>query len=204
MGMNRGRLFMYGCVIYALCFIFCSESSPFNKIIKIESDLGSTLAGAATNVTNSPNPTNPLKMQLGMLAFYFEKEPMVHFIPDRTKKNSMLFFFPQTTISKDLYNSFMSTIDAHNQAQNQDSFTIQCEKVKKPIEGIRLIINYDTHSVIVDKKMVRSRALEPGVVFNFYNKKLLDNLKNKTKSVLNVSYKNRADGDRDREWYIKA
>lgn len=140
-----------------------------NKVVRVECDV--------------THKDDPLKMQFGRVTFYFENEPLVNYMPQREEKSSMVFFFPQATITKEMHAAFL-------QAFNKEGgfFSLHCEKIKKPIEGIRFAIDYDAHKVVIDKNSFRSSNLEPGVAFSFYNKALLNRLKNQTKGVLNISY----------------
>lgn len=172
MFINRARFFLISCLVINLCgVVLCIESGLPNKVVRIDCDL--------------THKTDPHTMQLGKMTFYFERDPIVNYMPSKEENDSMVFFFPQATISKDIHTSLMR---ACSTTQKDNCFAVHCEKVKKPIEGVRLVFSYDAGKVAIDKKSARSLQLEPGVVFSFYNKNLLDKIKNQTKSILNVSY----------------
>jgi len=125
------------------------------------------------------------RMQFGTVIFYFEHDPIVNYIPSRNKQDSLVFFFPQIAMPASVYHALSHALKIHK----NDCIDIQCHRVYKPIEGMELVILYDPDTVIVDRKMLRSSRLEPGVSFNFYNKQLIETLKNKSKGVLNISYR---------------
>lgn len=179
MGINRGRSFFlsyrgvksgFAVVVAFISISQAATKGVCNKVLRVECDVA--------------HRDDLLKMQLGRVTFYFEQEPLVNCMPHREEKNSMVFFFPQATISKEMHAAFLHALSK----EEGGFFTVHCEKVKKPIEGIRLAINYDAHKVVIDKNSFRSSNLEPGVAFSFYNKVLLDRLKNQTKGVLNITY----------------
>lgn len=172
MFINRSQFFFITCaVINLFCAVLQAKSGLSNKVVRVDCDL--------------THQADPHTMQLGKMTFYFEREPIVNCMPSKEESNSMVFFFPQASIAKDIHASLMR---ACSTAQKDNCLTVQCEKVKKPIEGIRLVFTYDAAKVAIDKKTARSLLLEPGVAFSFYNKNLIDRIKNQTKSILNISY----------------
>lgn len=141
-----------------------------NRLVQVECDL--------------VHRADASEMQFGTVVFYFEREPVVNCVPNRVPCDQMIFFFPQTTCSRDMHAALAKTFGSHEGG----FISLRCEHVKKPVEGMQLTVLCNDAKVVVDRMQVRSLQLKPGIMFNFYNKELLNTVKNKTKSLLRLSY----------------
>lgn len=123
---------------------------------------------------------------LGTVIFYFSKKPIVSFVPERGQdvdKTQKVFIFPKTTVK----NSYCkSSIREVNNTFGK-GYSMKIEQIKLPIDGVKVSILYNPKIVDFNYKIFESVADKKGVVFNFYNKKLIDKIKSKDDNVLCIA-----------------
>lgn len=153
-----------------ILFVQCLAAGT-NRLLHVESDLA--------------HKADANEMQFGTVTLYFEREPVVNSPVSKGSCDQVVFFFPQTTCPRDMQATLAKTFGSRSEG---DYISLRCEHVKKPIEGIQLTVLCNDAKVVIDRTQVRSFQLKPGIMFNFYNKELLNTVKNKTKSLLYLSY----------------
>lgn len=141
----------------------------------------STIIGNNTGNNLDGNLNNNL--ELGNLVFYFDSKPVINFIPERDQKNinpdgktQKTFIFPYAQIKDD---KLIKKVNS----ETGKGYKLKVERVNTPIKGLKVTLLYD-ESVFLDYKFFDSISGHKGIVFNFYNKNLIDKLKNLDDRVL--------------------
>jgi len=122
-------------------------------------------------------------LELGSVVFYFSKKPIVNFVPERNsdaKNIKKVFIFPKATLKG---NYCQTNVKKINDSYGV-GYSLKIEPIKLPIEGVKLSITYDPTIVKIDYKTFESIGDQQGVIFSFYNKRVINRIKNKEYSVL--------------------
>lgn len=142
---------------------------------------------------NEEERTN-LPLELGKVVFYFSRDPIVN---ERTKKiddkhaaTKAVFFFPTIDVKSAECKQMIKRL---NKIQSP-SYTIKVVIVEKPEKGISLIITYNAERVDFSYSSFESIGLQKGIVFTFYNKALINQLKNANSTILRTACNNRRPG----------
>lgn len=119
------------------------------------------------------------------ISCYFAKEPVCNSVPQKgvTEKNGtwqrLHFLFPMTKIET---TECLQMIKAISSKQEQ-SYSIAIHEVTAPIQGVLITVRYDTAVFGFEYEKFTSIQQQQGLVFTFYNKKVLQQLKNSAKPV---------------------
>lgn len=147
----------------------------------------STLVLHATNKLvkaehHTNNDVQPLNIELGTLVFYFERDPVYKMIENQSK-GKLVFEF--SDIASDADSAAM--IAAIN-ASKAPHYTIKIERMKKPTNGLRVVLSFNPDKIGVVVKNFPTIRMEKGVVFHVQNKELLSQLKSTAhKPVLSIA-----------------
>jgi len=160
-----------------LCKIFCLLISSSMLCAQYHNEVLKVLHNKNVEHVARDNAFQYDNIELGTVIFYFSQKPIVNFVPERSqdkKQAQKIFIFPKAVL-KNSYNS------------QGAGYSLKIESIKLPIEGVKLSITYDPNIVDFDYNVFESIANEKGVVFNFYNKQLIEKIKNKEDSVLCIA-----------------
>jgi len=165
-------------IVFYLLLVVCVAYSQYsNEVLQVFHN-----KAVGFVVSNSQKAGgNPL--ELGNVVFYFSEKPIVNFVPERKskeKKGKKVFIFPKAGLKSKICQNSVKQINTVSGV----GYSLKIEKVTLPIEGVKLSITYDPGSVKIDYKMFESVANKQGVIFSFYNKKLINKIKNKENNVL--------------------
>lgn len=174
--------------VCVFCLVLLSFSTidcvqKFNNILNVFHH-----TGGANSTYDSVLPKGTAQnLELGNLVFYFENKPIVNFVPDREKSDntsgissgmaSKVFIFPYSQIKDE---KLVSKI-------NNDTglgYKLKIERVTSPVKGVKITFLYDLSAVAFDYKFFDSIGNHKGVVFSFYNKNLIEKLKNLDDRIL--------------------
>lgn len=167
--MKKRQMLMMGMLV--LCGVACA--APANVIEQVFYHQG--------------NPKHPHHIELVSLVFYCKEDPIMNVLPDRqsqAEKVNHVFFFPQMQAQAQLF-------DKVNRIQTED-YSCRMEKVKTPIDGIRLTISYNPSKIVSRYELFDSIKAQKGVVFRFFNNSLIDTLRSQIKEVSVVASRERS------------
>ena len=128
-------------------------------------------------------------MELGCVKFYFSGNPIFNYVPERKKKKNRdkkasfatkVFVFPYANI-KDMRVANFINDDTKNK-----EFRLTIEKIKAPVQGVKLTVVYNPEKIELDYACCNSTSTVKAVVFNFYNKKLKDKLQIREERILGL------------------
>lgn len=130
------------------------------------------------HVPESPLPNNDKRIELGSLTLYFSGRPDMHLLPQESKNaNRVVFFIPQVEL-KDA--GLKKTVASMRRAPTQGFHCILEEK-KFPVNGVMLTLDIDDpQKIAYSYDSVETVGMNPGVVFTFFNRTLINELKAKT------------------------
>jgi N-acetylmuramoyl-L-alanine amidase len=135
-----------------------------------------------------PDQLSARNLELGKIIFYFAKKPIVNALSSPrsgTESTEQEFFFPladaKSAESIRMINQhYVST----GSKEEKPLYTVQLSLVKVPIKGIKMKIAYDPERVHYAMESFQAITMQQGVVLRFFNQTLLDEIKNKGKTVL--------------------
>lgn len=172
---------------------FCTSLSAKNGLSKQQEN--KQLINVEYDFTQQKEKNN--QMQLGTIAFYFKQQPIVNELPQREQvgersgglllknnQNKAVFFFPLAQVSPQMYPKIEKML-ADNATE---TFSVRLEKVMLPIPGLMLTIMHDAQKISIQRVRQRSLDSDPGVVFHFYNKTLVQDLQIKDKEMLKITF----------------
>lgn len=119
------------------------------------------------------------------LILYFSQEPTMQTVPLSTSSlvEKTRFFFPNVQI---IDNNVKKAIEELKKAKHP-SYRITIESVNKPAVGIMLTIEHDA-SIGLMHEAFDSISLKHGMVFRFYDKKLIKELQAKQLPILRTAF----------------
>lgn len=125
------------------------------------------------------------QLELGKLVFYFAHAPKLDIIPvsraaDRERR---IFFFPYTNVKADKVEKMIDALNSLSGSQ----YNIRIETVDKPVKGVRLTLSYDPAKIGMSYDTFDSISRQKGIVFHFYNKEILEQLRTKGKPILRTA-----------------
>ncbi|MFC1842272.1 hypothetical protein ACFLYU_01305 [Candidatus Dependentiae bacterium] len=167
------KKFVKLCVILLVGCAFTVYARTLNQIIKISHHKG-------VNLKVSSDKSGDI--QLGNVIFYFSQKPIVNFVPEREKGGKTVkkvFIFPYAEI-KD--KKWVQKIND----ERLNAYKLNIEKINKPIKGVKFTFTYNPQEVVFDYKFFDSMSDCKGVVFNFYNKNIVNKLKYLDDRVLRI------------------
>ncbi len=126
------------------------------------------------------------QIELGKVILYFSQEPIINRLPHSlhtAERKEQTFFLPMTEVKSAECKQMIKKLNAAQGA----FYTVHLEMVQTPIKGIKLLISYDPQDVILKYDTFESISLQNGLVFTFYNKKFLEQVKRKGRSVLRIT-----------------
>lgn len=124
-------------------------------------------------------------LEIGKIVFYFAKDPEIRLISNEhlnDQRKQLIFLFPMISI-KD--NECRAMMDALRNDGNQ-WYNVALEQVQRPAPGLRFSILYDPRTIEMTYDTFDSIGLYKGVVFTFYNKMLLEKMKDKSQPLIHV------------------
>jgi len=163
-------------VIFSFFFLYSSASTQLIKISQRIFEQSATEDFGDTKEISH-------KMELGSMKFYFSEQPIINFVPTKQRpggKRQAVFIFPRAKVDEKIFGTIVNNINK----QKSRYYDICIERIKKPIEGIRLLITFDPNQVTFEYKFFESIKSEQGIIFSFYNRKLLNVLQSKEFYVL--------------------
>lgn len=125
------------------------------------------------------------RIELGSLTLYFSERPAIHTLPDeKGHEHQVVFFIPQVELKDAALKKMVAKM--HRQT---GVFHIDLEEAKFPVKGMRLVLSFDPVKIAYSYDTFDSISLSPGVVFTFYNRSLIQDLKTKatTKGLLRMA-----------------
>lgn len=129
-------------------------------------------------------------IELGMIVFYFSQEALIKELPAKNHLNqtNITFFFPLVNIPSAEVRQMITQL----QNVKNPLYSIRIQETKNP-NGLEVIIGYNSDKVIFNYELFDAITLHKGVVFHFYNKALLDTMKNKLNngSILRTAHINK-------------
>lgn len=174
-------------LVFVFCFSLCSFLGlncvqKFNNIVNIFHHAGiNSLSN--DNELHLTNKALDYSLELGNLVFYFEDKPVVNFVPEREKNINMtgmaskIFIFPYAQVKDEKLFKKTNT-------ETGCGYKLKIERVSSPIKGIKVTFFYDVNTISFDYKFFDSIGNYKGVVFNFYNKNLIEKLKSLDDKIL--------------------
>lgn len=175
----RKKLYVALAILFICAKVFCAQK--FNQVVNIFHHVGEKNAVYQKNLQNLQSQNTDFNnIELGNLVFYFESKPVVSFIPDREKDGALskkVFIFPFAQIKDDKLLKKINDAPARG-------YKLLLERISSPIKGIKLTFFYDLDKIAFDYKFFDSINNHKGVVFNFYNKSLIDKLRNLDDRIL--------------------
>lgn len=172
---------MKGCLKLALftskilIIFFCMNITAQNQLCKIfHHDLSYGKKGY----------TKSKPIELGKIVFYFTKNPEVRVLPERNVKDKkeLSFLFPATEIKN---KKCMAMLEKLNSYKNQ-FYSVKIEQVKKPFLGLNLSVVFDPQQIEITYDTFDSINLYKGLVFTFYDKKLLEQMNLETAPLIRM------------------
>lgn len=122
-----------------------------------------------------------MHMELGSVVLYFDQKPIINALPERAdakRENDLMqliFFLPKTNINGSSCEKMIENL--HNAKTH--GYRVQLAQVSTPIPGIKVIITYNSAQVSFSYDQFESIGLQKGLIFRFYNRKLLHKLNKK-------------------------
>lgn len=174
-------------IVFVSCFVLfnffglnCAQK--LNSIVNIFHHVVSN--NSYDNELKLVNQVPDYNLELGNLVFYFENKPIINFVPEREKNinvnggmASKIFIFPYAQIKDEKLLKKSNT-------EIGCGYKLKIERVSNPIKGVKVTFFYDLNAVAFDYKFFDSISNYKGVVFNFYNKNLIEKLKNLDDKIL--------------------
>ena len=166
-----------------LALLVCQASSvlaKYNQLVNVLHHKGKS-SGNSVPAAHSADAMG--SMELGNVVFYFAKKPRVSLLPIRdygaknVEKITQVFIFPYAEIRN---NSIVKQING----KHTDAYALKIEKIDTPVKGIRFSFTYNPQKVSFNYAFFDAISNYKGVVFNFYNKNLLDKLNDNSDAVL--------------------
>jgi len=129
-------------------------------------------------------------IELGNVVFYFVKKlkkPIINFIPMKNSTNlsqkAATFIFPKATIKDAVCQKMIKRINR----ETGHGYALRIEKIKVPIDGIRLTIQYDPKKVSFRYTFCKSIGNYEGVIFSFYNEYLINKLEQRADDIVRTA-----------------
>lgn len=141
---------------------------------------------------DTKNDKTLLPIELGKVVFYFSKNPAVEKIQkdSAVKEKNVAFFFPMAEVNSGECKSMIKRI---NSAQGP-FYTIKLAIVNRPQKGVTLTIQYNEEKIAFSYASFESIGLQKGLVFTFYNKTLIQRLKNTNDAILRTAFNEKKTG----------
>lgn len=120
-------------------------------------------------------------LELGKIVFYFTQMPEIKQLSQHSTTTAMemkQYFFPAVSVTP----SVNEMINALKKLGNY--YAINITATQKPQQGLLLTVEYDPKKIIIQHDTFVSIGMQKGIVFYFYNKQLIDILKNKDERIL--------------------
>jgi len=124
-------------------------------------------------------------IEVAKLVFYFAKDPEVRLLSDKLVKGrkQLTFLIPSTQIKNKECINMLEML----RAQKNLLYTINLEPVAGPAEGLNLSILFDPDAIEVTYDTFDSISLYKGLVFTFYDKRLLEKMKDKSNPLIRMA-----------------
>lgn len=124
-------------------------------------------------------------LEIGKMILHFSHAPTINSLPSTTNKSKHhhIFFIPASDVSSDEVRFMMQAL---NRKKN-DWFRISLTVEKKPVPGIKVVVECDPEKVLIEHDAFDTLGMHTGVTFTLYNKKMLDVLKTKQRSLLRLA-----------------
>ncbi|MFZ5954557.1 MAG: N-acetylmuramoyl-L-alanine amidase family protein [Candidatus Dependentiae bacterium] len=126
-------------------------------------------------------------LELGKLVFYFNQMPEIKKNSQHTSVTDIQtveYFFPNVEINPSLNDMITDSKKNHGLY-----YAITVTPTKKPERGLLLTIKYDPKKIMIQHDQFVAISMQKGIVFYFYNKLLLDNLKDKDEKILQTAWR---------------
>ena len=121
-------------------------------------------------------------IDIGQLVFYFPKRQMVNQLSEKelpSGKKEHVYFMPQAEIDKSLLDKVASIA--------LDGLQVRVQEVTAPTRGVQLRLVFDPQKVQIAQHEFDTIGLKKGIMFSFYNKHVLDKLKNRQDLLLQTT-----------------
>ena len=127
-------------------------------------------------------PGHVAALELGKVSLYFLNKPNIKQLSDKNNDHQaqLRIFIDQTKIGSADYGHIIKEI---NKIKNS-FYTVSLEEATKPHHGIIMTISYNPTVVDVVYESFDAITKQHGLVFTFYNKKIIEQLKNRPGNVL--------------------
>jgi len=150
-----------------LCILICgfciNNCSALNQLCKVfHHDLSSSQLNSGS-------------IELGKVVFYFLQNPEIKMVSDKNNqsKKQLTFLFPSTEIKSKECIEMIKNISLHQSKW----YTVFLKSIKKPVVGLSLSIIFDPSEIECAYDTFDAISLYKGIVFTFYDKKLLEGIK---------------------------
>jgi hypothetical protein len=148
------------------------------------------------HISDAHETAQPLShIELGSLVLYFDQKPIINILPSmmhtqdvhaHTKK---VFFLPKTSIQSGNCENMINLV---HKALGP-AYHVQFSQEDKPVPGVKIVITYNEKIVGLSYDQFESIGLQKGLVFRFYNKKLLKQLNTHNSALLQTAYLKKKD-----------
>ncbi len=134
---------------------------------------------------NTQNVPNSLSIELGKIVFYFSKEPACRLLTDNKVKGKkeLTFVFPSTHIKA---KECLAALESIKACRNK-WYSLNYEVVSKPDSAIKLSIVFDPLAIEMSYDTFESIGLYKGLVFTFYDRKLLERIKTNENPLIRMA-----------------
>jgi len=160
-----------------LCILICgfciNNCSALNQLCKVfHHDLSSSQLNSGS-------------IELGKVVFYFLQNPEIKMVSDKNNqsKKQLTFLFPSTEIKSKECIEMIKNISLHQSKW----YTVFLKSIKKPVVGLSLSIIFDPSEIECAYDTFDAISLYKGIVFTFYDKKLLEGIKVKTNPIIRMA-----------------
>jgi len=173
-------------LVFSLLVLLSLFSNVFaaNNLNKVVYSIGDIINFSGNNKGMAKKKNDQL--ELGSFIFYFSKKPIVNLVPVREMDigfKKLSFVFPKAKFKDSDCGKVINDINNINSFD----FNLKISKIEKPIDGIKLVVTYDPNKVAFNYDFFDPINFKGGIVFKFYNKNLMDNIKNQNDAVLQVA-----------------
>lgn len=123
---------------------------------------------------------NGVHIELGSLVFYFKEEPDFKLLTSRSLANGWkedVFLFPKTKVNHDIIKKVDAVLSG---------YTAKIESMPAH-QDLKLVIQYDPQKVGTTHDTFDSIGMEKGLAIKFFNKELLEKIRNHPKPILQMA-----------------
>jgi N-acetylmuramoyl-L-alanine amidase len=128
--------------------------------------------------------THP-SIELGSIVLYLDNYPkVIKKVVHNNNRTEQIFFMPDIeSISKEA----LDAID-HINKEKDAHCSINIAQTKEPQKGLKITIAYNDQQVGIFYNRFDSISLQKGVVFRLYNNKLINDIKNTSKPIIQMAF----------------